>query len=176
MASTVVAAAEIAFNLERTPKHLVARILTAWSIGRQASIAPCTAFAGLLAAASSPRTALTTTGPLILATPLLLPRRDRTATAGPGTLPPPRTAHQADSFGSLPPAEVVVDDVRVTHRISVLISSFGLLAGMLLLLLAVREYRSGASPLWIGAGAVIFLGASYALVQDVRRLRSGPTT
>jgi multidrug transporter EmrE-like cation transporter len=64
----------------------------------------------------------------------------------------------------------------VTNRISALISAFGVLASMLLLALAVREYRSGASALWIGTGAVIFLSASYALVRDVRRLRSGPTT
>ncbi|MEL5960055.1 hypothetical protein AADR41_35765 [Streptomyces sp. CLV115] len=64
----------------------------------------------------------------------------------------------------------------MTHRISALISAFGVLAGMVLLILAVREYRSGASALWIGAGAVIFLSASYTLVRDARRLRTGPTT
>ncbi|TWV55534.1 hypothetical protein FRZ03_07460 [Streptomyces misionensis] len=63
----------------------------------------------------------------------------------------------------------------MTNRIGVLISAFGVLASMLLLSLAVREYRSGESALWVGAGAVIFLGASYALVRDVRRLRSGST-
>lgn len=65
------------YRLERTPKHLVARTLTAWSIGQQASIAVLTALAGLLADISSPRTALTVAGLLILATPLLLPRRDQ---------------------------------------------------------------------------------------------------
>ncbi|MEV6782327.1 hypothetical protein [Streptomyces sp. NPDC051098] len=63
----------------------------------------------------------------------------------------------------------------MTHRISTLISAFGVLASLMLLVLAVREYRSGASALWIGAGAVIFLSASYALVRDARRLRTGPT-
>ncbi|WP_406386124.1 hypothetical protein [Streptomyces sp. NBC_01618] len=63
----------------------------------------------------------------------------------------------------------------MTNRISALISAFGVLAGMLLLVLAVLEYRSGAPPLWIGAGAVIFLSALYTLVRDVRRLRTGPT-
>ncbi|MFB7212355.1 hypothetical protein [Streptomyces sp. NPDC056255] len=62
----------------------------------------------------------------------------------------------------------------MTHRISALISAFGVLAGMVLLVLAVREYRSGASFLWLVAGAVIFLGTSYTLVRDVRRLRAGP--
>ncbi|MFG3530054.1 hypothetical protein ACGF8B_25355 [Streptomyces sp. NPDC047917] len=64
----------------------------------------------------------------------------------------------------------------MTHRISALISAFGVLSGMVLLFLAVRDYRSGASALWIGAGAVIFLSASYTLVRDARRLRTGPTT
>ncbi|MCX4749104.1 MFS transporter [Kitasatospora sp. NBC_01287] len=66
------------YRLERTPGHLVARTLTAWSIGQQASIALCTALGGLLADVTSPRTALTAAGLLILATPLLLPRREQT--------------------------------------------------------------------------------------------------
>ncbi|MEV8452798.1 MFS transporter [Streptomyces sp. NPDC052095] len=66
------------YRLEHTPKHLVARTLTAWSIGQQASIAVLTALAGLLADVTGPRTALTVAGLLILTTPLLLPRRDRT--------------------------------------------------------------------------------------------------
>ncbi|MGW3661122.1 hypothetical protein ACWD6R_38240 [Streptomyces sp. NPDC005151] len=64
----------------------------------------------------------------------------------------------------------------MTNRISALISAFGVLASMLLLVVAVREYRPGASALWIGAGAVIFLSALYTFVRDVRRLRTGPTT
>ncbi|WP_432015517.1 MFS transporter [Streptomyces cucumeris] len=67
------------YRLEHTPEHLVARTLTAWSTGQQASIAVLTALAGLLADVTSPRTALTVAGLLILATPLLLPRRDRTS-------------------------------------------------------------------------------------------------
>ncbi|NUS75812.1 MAG: MFS transporter [Streptomyces sp.] len=66
------------YRLEHTPKHLVARTLSAWSIGQQASIAVLTALTGLLADASSPRTALTAAGLLILTTPLLLPRQDPT--------------------------------------------------------------------------------------------------
>ncbi|MEU6926736.1 MULTISPECIES: hypothetical protein [unclassified Streptomyces] len=62
----------------------------------------------------------------------------------------------------------------MTNRISALISSFGVLAGLLLLALAVREYRAGASALWIVAGAVILLGAVHTLVRDVRRLRTRP--
>ncbi|KPC78044.1 MULTISPECIES: hypothetical protein [Streptomyces] len=63
----------------------------------------------------------------------------------------------------------------MTPRISALISAFGVLAGLMLLVLAVREYGSGASALWFGAASVIFLSASYTLVRDVRRLRTGPT-
>ncbi|GAA3500859.1 hypothetical protein GCM10019016_079660 [Streptomyces prasinosporus] len=69
----------------------------------------------------------------------------------------------------------VVDDVHVAHRISILISVFGVLVSMALLMLAIREYRTGASAVWIGAGAAIFLSALYALVQDVRRSRTGPS-
>ncbi|GAA2921765.1 MFS transporter [Streptomyces thioluteus] len=66
------------YRLERTPGHLVARTLTAWSIGQQASIAVFTALGGLLADATGPRTALAAAGLLVLTAPLLLPRRDRT--------------------------------------------------------------------------------------------------
>ncbi|MFE7708516.1 MFS transporter [Streptomyces sp. NPDC057486] len=72
------------YRLENTPKHLVARTLTAWSIGQQASIAILTALAGLLADITSPRTALTVAGLLILTTPLLLPRHDQTLQHEPG--------------------------------------------------------------------------------------------
>lgn len=65
------------YRLEHTPKHLVARTLTAWSIGQQASIAVLTALAGLLADVTGPRTALGVAGVLILGTPFLLPRRER---------------------------------------------------------------------------------------------------
>ncbi|WP_331755726.1 hypothetical protein [Streptomyces sp. NBC_01643] len=63
----------------------------------------------------------------------------------------------------------------MTNRISALISAFGVLSTVTLLVLAVREYRSGASVLWLVAGAVIFLIASYTLVRDAWRLRTGPT-
>ncbi|MEU4895172.1 MFS transporter [Streptomyces sp. NPDC044780] len=66
------------YRLEQTPGHLVARTLSAWSIGQQAAIAILTALGGLLADVTSPRTALTVAGLLILATPLLLPRPGRT--------------------------------------------------------------------------------------------------
>lgn len=66
------------YRLEHTPKQLVARTLSAWSIGQQASVAVLTALGGLLAGATGPRTALTAAGLLILATPLLLPPRTKT--------------------------------------------------------------------------------------------------
>ncbi|MET9692447.1 MFS transporter [Streptomyces sp. NPDC006514] len=69
------------YRLEHTPAHLVARTLSAWSIGQQASVAVLTALAGLLADATGPRTALTAAGLLVLTTPLLLPAAAR-ETAG----------------------------------------------------------------------------------------------
>jgi MFS family permease len=72
------------YRLEHTPQHLVARTLTAWSIGQQASIALFCALGGLLADITSARTALTVAGLLILASPLLLPRRRRPAAVGEG--------------------------------------------------------------------------------------------
>jgi MFS family permease len=70
------------YRLEHTPKHRIARTLSAWSIGQQASIAIFTALGGLLAAITSPRTALAVAGLLILTSPLLLPRRERPAPVG----------------------------------------------------------------------------------------------
>ncbi len=66
------------YRLERTPEHLVARTLSAWSIGQQAAIAVLTALGGLLADVTGPRTALTAAGLLMLTTPLMLPRHDHT--------------------------------------------------------------------------------------------------
>ena len=62
------------YRLEHTPTDRVARTLSAWSIGQQASIAVFTALGGVLADITSPRTALTVIGLVILSSPLLLPR------------------------------------------------------------------------------------------------------
>lgn len=70
------------YRLEHTPRHLVARTLSAWSIGQQAAIAIFTALGGLLADLTSTRTALTGAGLLILASPLLLPRRPSVVPVG----------------------------------------------------------------------------------------------
>ncbi|MFE6667534.1 hypothetical protein ACFVFH_28735 [Streptomyces sp. NPDC057697] len=63
----------------------------------------------------------------------------------------------------------------MTQCIGAAISALGVLLGMLLLALAVREYRSGASALWMVAAAVLLLITVHTLVRDVRRLRTGPT-
>ncbi|MGH3435519.1 MAG: MFS transporter [Sciscionella sp.] len=70
------------YRLEHTPKDRIARTLSAWSISTSAAIAIFTALGGLLADATSPRTALTVAGLLIFASPLLLPRRERPAPRG----------------------------------------------------------------------------------------------
>ena len=62
------------YRLENTPKDRIARTLSSWSIGTSTSIAILTGLAGLLAGATSTRTALAVVGVLALATPLLLPR------------------------------------------------------------------------------------------------------
>ncbi|WP_063052999.1 MFS transporter [Nocardia arthritidis] len=64
------------YRLEHTPDDRIARTLSAWSIGSSAAIAILSALGGLLADATSPRTAVTIAGLLILASPLLLPRRE----------------------------------------------------------------------------------------------------
>jgi MFS family permease len=63
------------YRLEHTPRERTARTLSAWSISSSLSIAALSALGGLLAAATSPRTAITVAGLLILLSPLLLPRR-----------------------------------------------------------------------------------------------------
>ncbi|GGN88253.1 MFS transporter [Actinoplanes lobatus] len=68
----------VTYRLEQTPVNLVVRTLSAWSVTSNATIAALTALWGLLATVTSPRTAIAIAGCLILITPLLLPRRDRT--------------------------------------------------------------------------------------------------
>ncbi|MEV7930924.1 MFS transporter [Kitasatospora sp. NPDC088779] len=65
-------------RLEQIDPDKLARTLSAWSISSSAAIAALTALWGLLAATTSPRTAIAAAGFLLLATPLLLPRRERT--------------------------------------------------------------------------------------------------
>lgn len=62
-------------RLEHTEPGRVARTLSAWSVSSSASIAALTALWGLLAAVTTPRTAIAAAGVVLLATPALLPRR-----------------------------------------------------------------------------------------------------
>ena len=66
------------YRLNQIPTDRVARTLSAWSVSSKASVAAMTALWGLLAGLTGPRTAIALAGLLILATPLLLPRRDDT--------------------------------------------------------------------------------------------------
>ncbi|MFG3248731.1 MFS transporter [Streptomyces sp. NPDC048187] len=62
-------------RLELTPADRVARTLSAWSISAKLTTAALTAVWGLLAGLTGTRTAVALAGVLMLATPLLLPRR-----------------------------------------------------------------------------------------------------
>ena len=64
------------YRLEHTEKHLVARVLASWSVSTSLATAVLTALWGVLAALTSPRIAIAAAGALLLATPLLLPRRE----------------------------------------------------------------------------------------------------
>ena len=94
------------YRLEHTPKHRIARTLSAWSIGQQASIALCSALGGLLADVTSTRTAITVAGLLILASPLLLPRPSGCSTAG-------ASRQRADDDSEQPLARDVAEQARV---------------------------------------------------------------
>jgi hypothetical protein len=59
----------------------------------------------------------------------------------------------------------------VAHRISTLISAFGVFVAAMLLIGALVEYRAGASALWVGLGVLVLASAVHALVRDVRRPR-----
>ncbi|WP_043673389.1 MFS transporter [Streptomyces xylophagus] len=78
-------------RLEQTASDRVARTLTAWSISTSAAIAALTATWGVLAAATSPRTAIALAGVLLLASPLLLPRGKDGGRDEPGKNPSPTT-------------------------------------------------------------------------------------
>ncbi|GAY09324.1 MFS transporter [Pseudonocardia sp. N23] len=71
-------------RLRLLPDDRLVRGLTAWSVSTKAAIAAVTALWGLLAAATGPRVAIAAAGVLLLATPLLLPRRVPAATTGDG--------------------------------------------------------------------------------------------
>lgn len=64
------------YRLQHTPADRVARTLSAWSVSSKLTVAALTALWGLLAAVTTPLTAVGAAGVLILATPLLLPRTE----------------------------------------------------------------------------------------------------
>jgi len=64
------------YRLEQTATDRIARTLSAWWVTSNVTIAVLTALWGLLASIIGPRAAIAVAGVLMLATPLLLPRRD----------------------------------------------------------------------------------------------------
>ncbi|MEU6592803.1 MFS transporter [Streptomyces sp. NPDC046881] len=77
------------YRLERTAPDRVTRALTAWQVTTRASTALLTALWGVLGSLLGPRTAIALAGVLLLATPLLLPRR----APAPAGETPGRSAH-----------------------------------------------------------------------------------
>ncbi|PHQ51447.1 MFS transporter [Streptomyces cinnamoneus] len=69
-------------RLAQTGQDRVARTLSAWSIAGNATTAVMTALWGLLAGVTGARAAIALAGLLMLATPLLLPRHDRSTRHG----------------------------------------------------------------------------------------------
>ncbi|MEU6243087.1 MFS transporter [Streptomyces sp. NPDC047024] len=75
------------YRLERTPTDRVTRVLSAWTVTTKATTALLTAAWGVLGTALGPRTAIALAGLLLLATPLLLPRRATGAPIDPEAAP-----------------------------------------------------------------------------------------
>lgn len=75
------------YRLERTPPGHVTRTLSAWSVTTKAATALLTAVWGVLGSLLGPRTAIALAGVLLLATPLLLPRRTAALPAEPEPAP-----------------------------------------------------------------------------------------
>ncbi|WP_169947416.1 MFS transporter [Microbispora sp. H11081] len=75
------------YRLERTPTGRVARTLSAWTVTTRATTALLTAVWGVLGGLLGPRTAVGLAGVLLLATPLLLPRRATEPPAEPSAEP-----------------------------------------------------------------------------------------
>jgi hypothetical protein len=76
-------------RLEHTATDRVARTLAAWLVTGKATVAALTALWGLLASATSARTAIGIAGLLLLTTPLLLPRHHHHTAAPAPTGPQP---------------------------------------------------------------------------------------
>ncbi|MEV4111064.1 MFS transporter [Nonomuraea sp. NPDC049695] len=75
------------YRLERTANDRITRTLSAWSVTTKASTALLTAAWGVLGGLFGPRTAIGLAGVLLLATPLLLPRRAAAPLAEPDSAP-----------------------------------------------------------------------------------------
>ncbi|MFD3479671.1 MFS transporter [Streptomyces sp. NPDC058695] len=65
------------YRLEHADPDRVARTLSAWSVSSSLSIAALTAVWGVVASVTGPRIAIALAGVVLLATPLLLPRREK---------------------------------------------------------------------------------------------------
>lgn len=76
-------------RLERTATDRVARTLSAWAVTTKATTALLTAVWGVLGVLLGPRTAIGLAGVLLLATPLLLPRRASAPLSEPEPTPSP---------------------------------------------------------------------------------------
>jgi hypothetical protein len=94
------------YRLDRTATDRVARTLSAWSVTSKATTAALTALWGVLASVTGPRMAIAAAGLLMLATPLLLPRRDRP----PADLPRADLPAAVRSPGASPPSDLAPDD------------------------------------------------------------------
>lgn len=75
------------YRLERTANDRVARTLSAWAVTTKATTALLTAVWGGLGGLLGPRTAIGLAGVLVLATPLLLPRRTTAPLSEPAPAP-----------------------------------------------------------------------------------------
>ncbi len=78
------------YRLERTATARITRTLTAWAVTTRASTALLTAVWGVLGTLLGPRPAIALLGALLLATPLLLPRRTATGRGPSGSPASPR--------------------------------------------------------------------------------------
>jgi MFS family permease len=76
------------YRLDHTPKHLIARVLAAWSVSTSLATAALIAVWGGLASLTSPRISIAVAGILFIATPLLLPRREHAQASDPAAEAP----------------------------------------------------------------------------------------
>ncbi|HTT51079.1 MAG TPA: MFS transporter [Streptosporangiaceae bacterium] len=76
------------YRLEQTGPDRVARVLSAWQVTKNLTIAALTALWGVLATLTSPRIGIAAAGLLLLGTPLLLPRPGQVAATSSTSKPP----------------------------------------------------------------------------------------